>query len=191
MGDEIFSHNIYMIIKFTYNRKEDGKCWKRYNSFIKKNKTVWGISRKIKPIIKIKNADMEMQVGDILGKYKKIFNINVKIRGYIVTTPFSMINDDRKFKKDGIIYYSIYTSNPSIVIAHEIFHIYFEKYTKRNTPNYEETKEYFTVILNDIFNNEVSKGYPLHQEIRKKIYKKWKETRSIDECINYLRNLIN
>ncbi len=191
MGDEIFSHYIYMIIKFTYNRKEDRKCWKRYNSFIKKNKTVWGISRKIKPIIKIKNADMEMQVGDIVGKYKKIFNTDVKIRGYIVTTPFSMINDDRKFKKDGIIYYSIYTSNPSIVIAHEIFHIYFEKYTKRNIFNYEEAKEYFTVILNAIFNNEVSKGYPLHQEIRKKIYKKWKETRSIDKCINYLRNLIN
>lgn len=172
-----------MKIKFSYNKKQDRKCWKRYNNFIKKNKTVWGISRKIKPIIKIKKANLEMQVGDIASKYKKIFNINVKIKGYIVTTPFSMINDDKEFKKEGVVYYSIYTSNPSIVMAHEIFHIYFEKYTKRNIPNYDEAKEYFTVILNDIFGKEVSKGYPPHQKIRKKIYKKWKETRSIDECI--------
>lgn len=175
-----------MTIKFIYNKEEDRKCWKRYNSFIKKNKTVWGISRKIKPIIKIRNADMEMQVGDIVSKFKKIFNMDVKIKGYIVTTPFSMINDDRKFKKNGIIYYSIYTANTSVVIAHEIFHIYFEKYTKRNISNYEVTKEYFTVILNDIFNNEVSKGYPLHQEERKTIYKKWLETHSIDECLKMM-----
>lgn len=175
-----------MTIKFIYNKEEDRKCWKRYNSFIKKNKTVWGIYRKIKPIIKIKNANIEMQVDKMVIKYKKIFNINVKIEGYIVTTPFSMINDDRTFKKDGIIYYSIYTSNPSVVIAHEIFHIYFEKYTKRNISNYEEAKEYFTVILNDIFNSEVSKGYPLHQKARKIIYKKWLETHSIDECIKII-----
>lgn len=172
-----------MKMKFTYNKKQDRKCWKRYNSFIKKNRTVWGISRKIKPIIKIKNADIEMRVGDIASKYKKFFNLSVKIKGYIATTPFSMINDDKKFKKEGVVYYSIYTSNPSIVMAHEIFHIYFEKYTKRNIPNYDEAKEYFTVILNDIFGKEVSKGYPPHQKIRKRIYKKWKETRSIDECI--------
>lgn len=172
-----------MKIKFIYNKKQDRKCWKRYNNFIKRNKTVWGISRKIKPIIKIKNADIEMRVGDIVSKNKKIFNISVKIKGYIVTTPFSMVNDDKKFKKEGVIYYSIYTSNPSIVMAHEIFHIYFEKYTKRNIPNYDEAKEYFTVILNDIFGKEVSRGYPPHQKIRKKIYKKWKEARSIDECI--------
>jgi hypothetical protein len=172
-----------MKIKFTYNKKEDQKCWKRYNSFIKKNKTVWGISRKINPIIKIKKADLEIESGDIISKCKKIFKIAIKIKGFVVTTPFSMINDDEEFKKGGIVYYSIYTSNPSIVIAHEIFHVYFEKYTKRNIPNYDEAKEYFTVILNDIFGKEVSKGYPLHQEIRKKIYKKWKETMSIDECI--------
>lgn len=175
-----------MTIKFIYNKEEDRKCWKRYNNFIKKNKTVWGISRKIKQIIKIKNANMEMRVSDIVSKYKKIFNMDVKIKGYIVTTPFSMINDDRNFKKNGIIYYSIYTSNPSVVIAHEIFHIYFEKYIKRNIPNYEEAKEYFTVILNDIFNSEVSKGYPLHQKARKIIYKKWLETHFIDECIKVL-----
>lgn len=172
-----------MIIKFTYSPEEDAKCWKRYNSFIKKNKTVWGISKKINPIIKINNADIEIQAGDIISKYKKIFNLDVKIKGYIVTTPFSMINDDQEYSKNGIIYYSIYTSNTSVVIAHEIFHIYFEKYTKRNISNYEEAKEYFTVILNNIFNSEASKGYPLHQAARRKIYKKWIKTHSIDECI--------
>lgn len=172
-----------MKIKFTYSKKQDRGCWKRYNNFIKINRNVWGISRKIEPIIKIKKTDLEIEAGNIISKCRKIFKISIKIKGFVVTTPFSMINDDKEFEKEGIVYYSIYTSNPSIAMAHEIFHIYFEKYTKRNIPNYDEAKEYFTVILNDVFGKEISKGYPPHQKIRKRIFKKWKETKSIDECI--------
>lgn len=176
-----------MEIEFIYNKKIDLKCWQRYNDFIKENKTVWGMTRNIKPIISIKSAKIQMNVGDIVGKYRKIFGVDVKITGYIVTTPFSMINDDRKFMEDGIIYYSVYTANPSVVVAHEIFHIYFEKYTKREIPNYEEAKEYFTVIINDLFGEEVSKGYPLHQKTREKIYNEWIVTHSIDQCIKLVK----
>lgn len=176
-----------MKIKFIYNKKVDLKCWRRYRNFIKKNKTVWGITKNIRPIIEIKSAKIQMSVDDIIEKYIKIFGIDVKIKGYIVTTPFSMINDNGKFVEDGVIYYSIYTANPSVVIAHEIFHIYFEKYTERKIPNYEEAKEYFTVILNDLFSEEVSKGYPLHQKMREKIYNEWIVTHSIDQCIKLVK----
>ncbi|MEK6952716.1 MAG: hypothetical protein AABX29_06910 [Nanoarchaeota archaeon] len=178
-----------MIIKFIYNKIKDKKCWHRYNKFIKENKTVWGISRRIKQIITIKQVDFVMNVKGIINAYNKVFKISPPIiRGYIVTTPFSMINDNEKFKEnESVIFYSIYTPNPSVVLAHEIFHIYFEKYTKRKIPNYNETKEYFTVIMNDIFGKEVSGGYPKHQKIREKILKVWQKTHSIDECIKIIK----
>ena len=99
-----------------------------------------------------------------------------------------MINDGEIFSTEGIIYYSLFTPNPSIVFAHELFHIYFEKYTKRQILNYEESKEYFTVIMNDLFSKEVSKGYPPHQEVRKKIFDTWLQTKSLDKCIGVLAN---
>ena len=176
-----------MKVKFTYNKKIDNKCWKRYNAFLKENKTVWGLSKTIKPIIDIKKADFVMDVTDIMKKYEKIFDTMVKIKGYIVTTPFSMINDDGPTTKNGTIYYSIYTQNPSVVVAHEIFHIFFEKYTNRDIPNYEEAKEYFTVIMNDLFGSNVSGGYPNHQQQRNKIFKVWKKNHSIDDCVSYFK----
>ncbi len=60
--------------------------------------------------IKINEADFEIDLSDIINAYRKIFNINIKIEGYIVTTPYSMINDDGVFSKNkSVIYYSIYT----------------------------------------------------------------------------------
>ncbi|MCG2808839.1 MAG: hypothetical protein L6275_00645 [Candidatus Portnoybacteria bacterium] len=178
-------------IKFKYDKKEDKKVWRRYNNFVAKNKMIWG--RKIpniKQIISVNQADFDIDVKEITSAYDKVFDMSVaKINGYIATTPFSMIDDDGKFnKKESNLYYSIYNNCPvSIVIGHEIFHIYFEKYSERKIPNYDEAKEYFTVIMNDIFGNGVSKGYPEHQEIRDKILKIWLKTHSIDECIKVVQ----
>lgn len=177
------------LIRFTYNNLIDKEIWQRYNSFINLNKSIWG--RKIpniKNIISINQINFDVDSEEIETAYNKIFKIQAfKIEGYIVTTPFSMINDGGIFdKKKGIIYYSIYNLfgyPPSVVIAHEIFHIYFEKYTERKIDNYNESKEYFTVILNDVFKNDVSKGYPEHHEVRSKILKEWQKTHSIDQCI--------
>jgi Putative zinc dependent peptidase (DUF5700) len=177
-----------MAIKFIYNKNVDNNCWKRYNDFIAKNGSVWGVTKNIKPIINIKQADFTMQVDDIEKKYQEIFGIKIRTRGYVVTTPFSMINDDSVcVTNGGVIYYSIYTMNPSVVIAHELFHIYFEKYTKRKIKNYDEAKEYFTVILNDIFGRQVSSGYPDHAMQRAKIFKAWTKTKSIDACIKLFK----
>lgn len=175
-------------IKFIYSRKQDQKCLLRYSRFIKKHGSIWGRNTNIKPIIKLTKINLEANVSEIVIAYNKIFKVKpFKIKGYLVTTPFSMINDDEKFNdRESLIFYSIYNLfgyPPSIVLAHEIFHIYFEKYTQRKIPNYEEVKEYFTVIMNDVFDKEVSKGYPQHQEIRVKILNIWKNTHSIDECI--------
>jgi hypothetical protein len=179
-----------MKVKFTYNKEIDSKCWKRYKTFIKKNGTVWGSSRSIKPIVEIKKADFDIDLTEIMTAYEKVFGFKVKIQGFVVTTPYSMINDDTKIiEKDGVVYYSIYTPNPSVVLAHEIFHIFFEKYTKRNIPNYDEAKEYFTVLINDIFNTNVSKGYSVHKKIRNKIYKLWIKNHSIDDCILLLKKI--
>lgn len=178
-----------MKINFTYNKKTDRECWYRYKNFIKQNGTVWGLTKNIKPVIYIKKINLEIDVTDIIEAYKKIFSFDVKIKGYIVTTPFSMINDDKKISKKGVIFYSIYTSNTSVVMAHEIFHIFFEKYTQRKITNYDEAKEYFTIILNDIFGVKISKGYPKHQKIRRKIFQVWKRTKSIDQCLATLKPL--
>lgn len=179
-----------MTINFIYNKKVDKICHKRFNDFIKKYGTVWGVSRIISPIIKIKKAKMTINITEFEKKYQKIFGFKVKnIKGYIVTTPFSMINDNNNFTKKGIMYYSIFTSAPSIVIAHELFHIYFEKYTKRAIPNYDEAKEYFTVILNDIFKKKISFGYPKHQKQRNIVWKEWLKQRSIDACIKKMSAL--
>lgn len=173
-----------MTIDFIYDKAKDKKCHDRFARFIKKNKTVWGLEKKFNPIIKIHSARLSMRVDNIIKPYEKIFNLKLeKIRGYIVTTPFSMINDSGPFKKEAVIYYSIYTANPSVVLGHELFHIYMEKYTRRKIPNYQEAKEYFTVIMNDVFKTDISRGYPNHQRIRKIIWDKWLETRSIDECL--------
>ena len=107
-----------MKIKFIYNKKINDKCWRRYSVFIKKNKTVWGISRIIKPIMKINKAEFIMDVSEIVQEYKKIFGFEVPIKGYIITTPFSMINDDNEINQYGVVYYSVYTQNPSVVMAH-------------------------------------------------------------------------
>jgi len=182
------------IINFKYNKDIDDIVHRRFDEFVKKNKTIWGRSvPKVKKIISIKDMNFEVNIEEIINEYDKIFNISMpNINGYIVTTPFSMIDDDGEFKiNESNLYYSIYNlfkESPSIVIGHELFHIYFEKYTKRNIPNYETAKEYFTVIMNDVFNCNVSMGYPEHTEIREKIFKKWQETKSIDECLNILKN---
>mgnify|MGYP001561036371 CR=1 FL=1 len=172
-----------MKLNFIYRKADDIKSWKRYNNFIEKHGNVWGIKKEIKPIIKIKKAIFEINVIEIVNKYKKIFGFEIKnIKGRLVTTPFSMINDEKGQSVD-TIYYSIYTPYPSIVLAHELFHIYFYHFGGYKIKNYEEAKEYFTVILNDIFNKEISKGYPKHQKIREKVFKVWQKTHSIDECI--------
>jgi hypothetical protein len=175
-------------IQFVYNKAEDEKCWKRYQEFMARHGSVWGMKKEIKPIITIENAIFDIDVTEIMEAYSRLFNrITPEISGRIVTTPFSMINDDEPFdSRKSTLYYSIYTSNPSVVIAHEIFHVYFEKYTKRNIPHYDTSKEYFTVIMNDVFGKTVSGGYPEHQEIRQQIYDIWKETKSLDACIAVL-----
>jgi len=174
-------------IHFTYVPKIDRDCWNRYNDFIKENGDVWGIKREANQIIKFKKVELTADIKNITDAYDKVFSVMpFIIKGYIVSTPFSMINDEKKISKDGIIYLSLFTSNPYLVLAHEIFHIYFEKYTKRNIPNYDESKEYFTVIMNDLFNEEISKGYPKHQEMRQKVYDCWVRTKSIDECIKLI-----
>jgi len=174
------------MIKFIYKKNEDIKCWKRWNKFIKKNKTVWGIIPLNKKYISVEKITFHVEVENIFEKYSKVFKMKPPIiEGYVVTTPFSMINDDKSFSRIGKIYLSIHNISFKVII-HEIFHIYFEKYTKRNIPNYETAKEYFTVILNDIFSYNISTGYPKHEEVRKKIFKVWKKTHSIDECIKIL-----
>ena len=177
-----------MEINFTYNSKIDSVCWKRYNDFIKKNKDVWGIKRKPNQILSFKKIELAADIKNIVKVYNKIFSTeSISIKGYIVTTPFSMINDDKKFSaKNGVIYLSLFSTDPYLVLAHEIFHIYFEKYTKRNIPNYDEAKEYFTIIMNDLFKEEISRGYTKHQIIRQKIFDKWKQTKSLDACIELL-----
>ena len=171
-------------VKFSYVPKIDRTCWKRYNAVIKENKDVWGIKRDSNQILKFKKVELVANIKNITTAYDKVFSVRpTYIKGYIVTTPFSMIDDDKRISKGGTIYLSLFTSNPHLVLAHEIFHIYFEKYTKRNIPNYEEVKEYFTVILNDLFGDGMSKGYPKHEEIRRKVYICWLKTKSIDECI--------
>jgi hypothetical protein len=174
-------------MKFAYNKKIDEKCWLRYNRFVAVHKNIWGRDPKAKGIIQISKANFDIDIGDIIKVYEKFFKIKVNIKGYIVTTPYSMINDDGVFSESKrTIFYSIYNQPIWTVMAHEIFHIFFEKYTKRNVPNYEESKEYFTVIINDIFGKNISQGYPNHQKIRKQIFKKWKSTHSIDACIALL-----
>ncbi len=172
-------------IHFTYDKEQDKKCWDRYTAFLEKNGDVWGMSKQIKPIIEIKSVDMSMSIEDIFSAYDEVIGIKrPEVKGFIVTTPFSMINDDEEFnEKESVLFYSMYTANPSVVVAHELFHIYFEKYTKRDIPNYDEAKEYFTVIMNDIFGKQVSGGYPKHAEIREKILEIWKKTKSLDDCI--------
>jgi len=174
-------------MKFTYNKKIDEKCWSRYDRFAMMHKNIWGRDLKGKGIIQVSRANFEIEVGDIIRAYKEIFKIRVFIKGYIVTTPYSMIDDDGVFSKNkSAVFYSIYNQPVWTVMAHEIFHIFFEKYTERDIPNYEESKEYFTVILNDIFGKNVSQGYPNHQNIRKQVFNKWRKTRSIDACISVL-----
>lgn len=175
-------------INFTYNKKEGRSCWDRYNTFIAEHKTVWGRSPNIKQIIELHSMDFDMDVKEISEAYENIFNVpRFTVAGYIVTTPFSMINDNEEFDQNhSKLFYSIYNLfgyPPSIVVGHELFHIYFEKYTKRNIPDYETSKEYFTVIMNDIFGKDVSKGYPEHQEMRAKILEIWHKSGSLNETI--------
>lgn len=182
-----------MIINFTYDRKIDIQCRKRYIGFIRKHSTVWGTNRSLEKILQIKDINFSINTDDIFSKSKNIINQcekiflikNIPIKGYIITTPFSMINDHtKKISKKGIIYFSIFNINHiRRVIAHEIFHIYFEKYTKRQILNYETSKEYYTVILNDIFSSKLSQGYPELQKERKKVFDIWFRTKSIDACI--------
>lgn len=178
-------------ITFIYNHTEDRICHERYDAFIAEHKTVWGRTSNIKNIINIKNIDFDVDIKEISEAYEKVFGpAHFCVTGYVVTTPFSMIDDGDVFNEaQSKLFYSIYNLfgyPPSIVIAHELFHIYFEKYTKRNIPDYATAKEYFTVIMNDIFDKEVSKGYPEHQEIRAEILNVWKTTKSIDETIKVL-----
>ena len=175
-----------MSTQFTYNQSDDRKCHKRYKEFIGKHGSVWGINREIKQIIDVVDATFNIDLTEITEVYRPIFNFPSEpiIVGRLVTTPFSMINDDEPFdEKSSTIFYSIYTPNPSVVLAHELFHVYFEKYTKRNILNYDKSKEYFTVIMNDLFGKEVSGGYPEHQEVRKRIFDVWQNTRSLSETI--------
>lgn len=147
-------------IKFIYDKDQGKKCNVRYDAFIKKHNTVWGRIPNNKQIITLHSIDFDVDVKEISDAYKNIFNVpEFSVTGYIVTTPFSMIDDDNEFNQGhSKLFYSIYNLfgyPPSIVIAHELFHIYFEKYTKRNIPDYETAKEYFTVIMNEIFGKEV------------------------------------
>ncbi len=174
-----------MKVKFIYDKKIDQLCWSRYSKYLSENDSVFGISREIKKIIDVHQATYVFNIKEYVNAYEKFFNLkNIDIRGYLITTPFSMINDDDEFSlNESIVYYSIYTPNPSIVIAHELFHIFFEKYTKRNVVNYDEVKEYFTVLINVIFDSSASKGYPLHQKARKEILDIWGKTSSLDACL--------
>ena len=173
------------MINLNYSPELDKHCWERYNQFIAKNKNVWGISKQVRQIFTIKSLDIDVDVQDIIAKYEKFFGMKApEIIGYIVTTPFSMINDDGPLTSGGVVFYSIFTANPSIVFAHELFHIFFEKYTKREVKDYEQTKEYFTVLMNEIFESEVSKGYPIHQDQRSVILSCWKKTKSLDACLD-------
>lgn len=182
-----------MMINFTYDQKIDIQRRKRYASFIKNHNTVWGINRSLEKILKVKDINFSINTDNIFSKSKNIINQcekiflikNIPLEGYIITAPFSMINDHtKKISKKGIIYFSIFNiNNIRRVIAHEIFHIYFEKYTKRQILNYETSKEYYTVILNDIFAPKLSQGYPELRKERKKIFDIWLRTKSIDACI--------
>jgi len=175
-----------MSTRFIYNKEDDQRCLERYRTFITEHGSVWGIHREIKDIITVVDAVFDIDLTEITEIYRPIFNLPQEpiVTGRLVTTPFSMINDDVSFDEVySTIFYSIYTPNPSVVLAHELFHIYFEKYTKRNIPNYDVSKEYFTVIMNDLFGKEVSGGYPDHREMRERIYKVWQDTHSIDVAI--------
>jgi hypothetical protein len=179
----------YMQITFTYDKKIDESCWERYNKFIELNGSVWGLQRQYKKIVNFQEVKFTADVTDIIDKYTKLFGLTIPIiNGYFVTTPFSMINDDRIEFSD-TIFYSFYTPNTYMVLAHEIFHMFFERYTKKDLPNYEETKEYFTVIMNDLFDMKISTGYPEHQEIRDIIFESWKKNQSLDDCIKVVHNL--
>lgn len=179
-----------MNIHFIYNKKIDQKCWKRLDDFIKKNGSVWGIERNIDKIISFDSASFHADVSDIIEKYEKFFGLSIrKIKGYLVTTPFSMINDEDEVFSD-TIFYSFYNSHAYIVLAHEIFHMFFERYSKKQLYNYEESKEYFTVIMNDIFGWEISKGYPEHKDVRAEVFSIWNKTKSLKNCIEYVNKRV-
>lgn len=175
-------------MKFIYVSEFDKVCRKRYSDFIEQNGDVWGIKRQQSPV-KISEMTMTVDMEDIYAKYSKVFGIKPKIVGYIVSTPFSMINDGREFEKNvGRIFFSPFTNCPQKVVAHEMFHIFFEKFTERNIPNYDVSKEYFTVIMNDIIGNNVSGGYPEHTVEREKVWKDWKKSKDMKTVIEKFAN---
>ena len=180
-------------IAFTYDKGKDDLCHERFREFIARHKTVWGRTPNTKEIVSLKHVDLDIDVREIAGVYEKIFGItDLRVDGYIVTTPYSMIDDDVAFdSRHSTLFYSIYNLfgyPPSVVIGHELFHIFFEKFTERNIHDYETSKEYFTVIMNDLFGKAVSKGYPEHEEIRAKILEIWQKTKSMKETVAVFKN---
>jgi len=75
---------------------------------------------------------------------------------------------------------------------HELLHMQFEHYYKEklrkqiNEKQFDFLRESMTVILNEEFREitqEIDKGYPIHQEFRKRLLVLWKQRQNFQEFI--------
>ena len=82
------------------------------------------------------------------------------------------------------------TNSSNHIIMHELLHFYtWKAFGKKMLDN--DIKESLTVLLNIEFKNlmggEIDKGYPQHQEMRKKISTLWREELTVKEVVEQLR----
>jgi len=107
-------------------------------------------------------------------------------------TAFLTINTRCPYNiKEGSFFVSISKGNPTVTIMHELWHFYtWEKFgvdeqERVGKEKYNEVKEALTVLLNieckHLLPEEAEdKGYPQHQELRKKISELWKQNPDIE-----------
>lgn len=183
-------------MKFTFKKELDKKCWDEYLEFLKINGSVWGITasndqtvtedvaRSIATSYSINwTQEIHKQVCDF---FSDIFKYNIpsyKFEFYVTTIPFSTYSEN-----EGWIAIATKTKDSRSTICHEISHKYFYESlgVKLDFEEYNEIKEYLTVINNDLNKlNIFDIGYPQHKEVRDQIYKIWKETKSISKCVEF------
>jgi len=109
--------------------------------------------------------------------------------GFITTFPRGPYST-----KSGYIWF-IYGKNDEWQIKaciHELLHMQFEHYYKEklrkqiNEEQFGFLRESMTVILNEEFQGitrEIDKGYPIHQEFRKRLLVLWKQRQNFQEFV--------
>ncbi|NQU86306.1 MAG: hypothetical protein HQ541_11145 [Mariniphaga sp.] len=100
--------------------------------------------------------------------------------------------------KDGYFFITLKSSCSNLIIMHELWHFFTwysfgKKFKETNViskEKYYDIKESLTEILNlefkDLLGNQIDKGYPDHQKIRKKVKKLWVKYENIKKVVDKL-----